>query len=131
MRWVLWLCIQNGTFPGSHIGVVVRVWVLPCMRSGFLSTLGTRIHYIQNKLKNRHIYIVWLVHCIHCMAVKQVILCIPDIKLFYFYCFIFFTWNISLSYGTVSLSFLLYCFVLLAYLKLIIITVYLHLFLFT
>ena len=40
-----------GRGKGSHIGVVVRAWVLPRMRSGFQSSLGTSIHYIHKKKK--------------------------------------------------------------------------------
>ena len=42
-----------GRGKGSHIGVVVRAWVLPRMRSGFQSSLGTSIHYIHKKNKKQ------------------------------------------------------------------------------
>ena len=46
-----------GRGKGSHIGVVVRAWVLHVrMRSGFQSTLGTSIHYIQKKIINKNKY---------------------------------------------------------------------------
>ena len=43
-----------GRGKGSHSGVVVRAWVLPRMRSGFQSPLGTSIHYILNNKKIRN-----------------------------------------------------------------------------
>ena len=45
-----WHFLYWGRGKGSHIGVVVRACVLPCMRSGFQSHLGTSIHYIQLKI---------------------------------------------------------------------------------